>query len=939
MDNTRAAASATIAAPPPPRAVGCEADPIRIVLVGDAGVAIATRREALRTAHAVIIVYDLSAGEPTARRSLSMPGADGEAKAVEEEEEDEKDSDEKALPPKHGSLGRVRSAWLPVVRATARRGTPVVLAGTKLDLVPPASPVASSAAVSPPGGTPEAGAEIETGGETVAQVGAEVGAPDSADTKPQPAAPVTAAPATVPSDDAVAALQAAQAAVMAKDGGIEVIVICSPVSGCYNVAAVFHYATASVIYPSGPLYHDSSPVLRPRAAAALHAIFHACDVDRDGLLSDAEMAAFQASCLHEPLTDDGVSTVKETLAETCPTGLRPLSTGTGGGGSSATGITPGGFVSLHTIIARNGRLDTLWRVVRSHGYDNSLRRVGDWDPARGLPPPLVPRGGGVARVLSPEAEAFLRRFHAGIVDAATATAVATGGATLTDLLATSGASMSTIDAAFAGSPVHPFRRSLVGGDLDAAAAGEDMSPRAGGGCADVEPHWEEGAPLDTRGWVGSTLETLLPGPVDASARMTEDAWVAAWGVAVATEPDAALTALAHIGYCSVLRPCAAPASAASASTAVPATGSKHTHKAKEHHHKTQHHHGGGTGGATAGRATAPPAAVAIDARRPSPPVLLTAPRRREIESYNVARPLLVAYLFGGAGSGKTQVARALVGAPFAAAASPATAVVPPPPRGEHPTIVGGVWADVHPDWGGGRRLLLVREVGSGLEGPTLASPALEAADVAVLVFDAADADSLDAATSLHRQVVAAAPRLPTVFVAAKADLLDSSDSSSDDSSGSAEDSDDDDDADADAEGQADPDDDSPAARRRAHRVRRRARHAVVADADAYCDAEDLSTAVRVAAASGDPEDGAEVARMVVGVATHPHLACPRLDPPTAADAAGGEDKQRSRRPPTSSTRAVAVKAVVAAAAVAVTVVVAKRLYSWYVSRPPSAAAA
>ncbi|GAB0497105.1 hypothetical protein MMPV_008428 [Pyropia vietnamensis] len=934
MDKKRAAALPTIAAPPPPRAVGCEADPIRIVL-------------ALRTAHAVIIVYDLSAGGPVKRRSLSTSGSDVEVEV--EEEEEGKDSDDKVSPPKHGSLSRVRSAWLPVVRATARRGTPVVLAGTKLDLVPPAFPVTSSAAVSPPGDAPGVDAAARTLGKTEAEVEAEARASDSTVAEPQTSSLPATTTTAVPSDDAVAALQAAQAAVMAKDGGIEVIVICSPKSDCYNVGAVFHYATASVIYPSGPLYLDSSPVLRPRAVAALHAIFHACDVDQDGLLSDAEMAAFQASCLHEPLTPGGVNTVKETLAEACPTGLRPLPTGTAGAGGSATGITPGGFVSLHTIIARNGRLDTLWRVVRSHGYDNSLRRVGDWDPSRGLLPPPVPPPGGkgsdVARVLSPQAEAFLRRFHAGIVDAATVAAVTAGTATLSDRLATSGASMGTIDAAFAGSPVHPFRRSLVGGDLNAAAAGDDASPRAGGGCAEVEPHWEEGTPLDTRGWVGSPLETLLPGPVDASGRMTEDAWVAAWGVALATEPDATVIALAHIGYCSVLCPCAALAVAAPSSTAVTVAGGKHAHKAKEDQRKN-HRRGGDASGTPAGPSSAPAATTTVVARRPPPPVLLTAPRRQEIEADDITRPLLVAYVFGGTGAGKTQVARALVGAPFVSAVSPAAAGVPPPPRGEHPTVVGGVWVDVHPEWGGGRRLLVVREVAASLAVPTLASPAMEAADVAVLVFDAADAGSLDAATSLHRRVVAAAPRLPTVFIAAKADLLDNSDSSWDGSSESAEDSDDDDDDvdvegdDVDSEGQAAAGDNSAAARRRAHRVRRRARHAVVTDADAYCKAEDLTAAVRVAAATGDPEDGAEVAGMLVGVAMHPRLACPRLElPAAAADAEGREGKPRGRRSsPASSTRAVAIKAVVAAAAVAVTVVVAKRVYAWYVSRPPSAAA-
>jgi len=873
--------------------------------------AIASRREALRTAHAVVIVYDLSAGEnrrpPKAAAAPSASGS-GAGDAVEGEgrPEDEEDTDEAEAPKptKHGSLGRVRSAWLPVVRATARRGTPVVLAGTKLDLVSP-TPAADASVPPPvsPGADAEAGALAPSGSDD----GAHADSPDA----PTP---------STPSDDAVAELQAAQAAVMAKDGGIEVIVICSPVT-TYNVAAVFHYATASVIYPSGPLYHDSSPVLRPRAVAALHAIFHACDVDADGLLSDAEMGAFQSSCLNEPLTADGVSTVKETLAASCPAGIRPLPRGGGG-----TGVTPGGFVALHTMIARNGRLDTLWRVVRSHGYDNSLRRVGAWDPARGLPAaPAGPPGGrgGVARVWSPPALAFLRRAYAGLVDAAAPTV---DGAAAAGPPA-AGAVPAAVDAAFAGCPVHPFRRSLVGGDLAAGARG-DASPHAGGGGADVEAHWEEGAPWDTRGWVGSRLESLVAGPVDESARMTVDAWVAAWGVALATDAEAATAALAHLGYCSVLCPCAEPVAVAS-----PSGGGKHGHKGKEPH---KHHHVGGAANGAAAEAAAAEAggggAAVVDPRRPPPPVLLTSPRRKEVEAEAVVRPLLVAYLFGGPGAGKTQVARALVSAPYVAAPStaPGAPTPLPLPHGERPTTVGGVWVDVEEAFGGGRRLLVVREVASGRVAPTLAAPELDAADVGLLVFDAADADSLDVATSIHRRLVAAAPRLPIIFVAAKADLLDGTDSDESSSTDDEDESEGEDDA-------VEEDDDSPAALRHARRVRRRARRAVVADADAYCDAEGLPAALRVAAVTGEPEDGAEVAGQLVGVALHPALACPRLLPGVAAAAA--EAAPKAKRPPGggSAVRSTAIKAVVAATAVAVTVVVAKKLYTWYMSRPPAAA--
>lgn len=41
-------------------------------------------------------------------------------------------------------------------------------------------------------------------------------------------------------------------------------------------------------------------------------------------------------------------------------------------GRGASGLTLQGFLFLHALFIERGRLETVWTVLRTHGYDDSL---------------------------------------------------------------------------------------------------------------------------------------------------------------------------------------------------------------------------------------------------------------------------------------------------------------------------------------------------------------------------------------------------------------------------------------------------------------------------------------------------------------------------------------------------------------------------------------
>ncbi|KAL4436835.1 hypothetical protein ABPG75_003974 [Micractinium tetrahymenae] len=131
------------------------------------------------------------------------------------------------------------------------------------------------------------------------------------------------------------------------------------------VGEVFYYALKSVVHPMAPLYEPESQTLRPLCARALKRIFKLCDKDRDGILNDAELNAFQVLCFNAPLQTEELVGVKQVVAERIEQGI------------VNNGLSLPGFLFLHALFIERGRLETTWAVLRRFGYNNSLQLDDD----------------------------------------------------------------------------------------------------------------------------------------------------------------------------------------------------------------------------------------------------------------------------------------------------------------------------------------------------------------------------------------------------------------------------------------------------------------------------------------------------------------------------------------------------------------------------------
>lgn len=154
-------------------------------------------------------------------------------------------------------------------------------------------------------------------------------------------------------------LQAAVLPIVHSNPSIETCMECSAKKLQY-VGEVFYLALRAVVHPLAPLYDPQAQTLRPLCARALKRIFTLCDKDRDGVLSDAELNAFQVHCFNAPLQTEELVGVKEVVAARIDNGIRD------------GGLTMAGFVYLHALFVERGRLETTWAVLRRYGYNSDL---------------------------------------------------------------------------------------------------------------------------------------------------------------------------------------------------------------------------------------------------------------------------------------------------------------------------------------------------------------------------------------------------------------------------------------------------------------------------------------------------------------------------------------------------------------------------------------
>jgi len=128
----------------------------------------------------------------------------------------------------------------------------------------------------------------------------------------------------------------------------------------HNINEVFFLCQKAVTHPIAPLYDSKEGNLKPAAVNALRRIFYLCDKDQDGYLNDAEITAFQLKVFERPLDPQELDNIKRSIQRTLPTGAGDL------------GITQDGFLMLNKMFAEKGRHETIWVILRTFQYTDSL---------------------------------------------------------------------------------------------------------------------------------------------------------------------------------------------------------------------------------------------------------------------------------------------------------------------------------------------------------------------------------------------------------------------------------------------------------------------------------------------------------------------------------------------------------------------------------------
>ena len=130
--------------------------------------------------------------------------------------------------------------------------------------------------------------------------------------------------------------------------------------GHANVNEAFFLCQKAVTNPIAPIFDAKESALKPAAVAALQRIFYLCDKDKDGYLSDREMEDFQRKCFDKELNPDDLDYIKDTISRISPESV------------TERGLDVKGFLLLSKLFAEKGRHETVWIMLRTFQYTDSL---------------------------------------------------------------------------------------------------------------------------------------------------------------------------------------------------------------------------------------------------------------------------------------------------------------------------------------------------------------------------------------------------------------------------------------------------------------------------------------------------------------------------------------------------------------------------------------
>ncbi|KDN47152.1 mitochondrial Rho GTPase 1 [Tilletiaria anomala UBC 951] len=536
------------------------------------------------------------------------------------------------------------------------------------------------------------------------------------------------------------ALEEELAPIMTEFKEVETCVECSAKIPL-NVSEVFYFAQKAVLYPTAPLYDSRSHALKPACVEALKRIFKLCDMDKDGLLNDYELNDFQRRCFDAPLQAQELEGIKDVVADGArEIGWSPEGNGSdpglhnGGNGdyfgraSSSSdgghssyydnphlrdnGLTLAGFLYLHTLFIRRGRLETTWTALRTFGYGSDLALVDSFVH----PPFHVSADCSVE--LSPHGYQFL-----------------------TDIF-----------------EVHDK-------DHDSALSDEELA------------NLFSTAPGNAHPWKGTGFpqETTI---TNEHGSVTLQGWLAQWSMTTLLDYRTTLAYMAYLGYPSFSAlgmhvSTSTPPSLQSPVDELPGArraGGDNTGAANGNGYGGHSNSSTAKGMNTLGASSPAPIFLRRKGKDALPhpdttsALKVTNPRRADRKKKGrVQRNVFLALVFGGAGSGKTSLLRAMIGKRFSFEYEPTGIPISAVSAVEH---------------AGAEKYLVLQEYGSHNEAEALRSTAkLNAADVIVYVYDSSDTNSFSHISNLRQKHSSSTlsygyllSGIPCLFVATKADL-------------------------------------------------------------------------------------------------------------------------------------------------------------------------
>ncbi|CAH8386163.1 unnamed protein product [Eruca vesicaria subsp. sativa] len=132
---------------------------------------------------------------------------------------------------------------------------------------------------------------------------------------------------------------------------------------------VFVQAQVAAMYPIGPVYDQVTNSLKPCCVAALKRMFEIYARDNDYIINDDGLNDLNVHCFGIPLMHSQSRALIEYVQELCQEGVQE------------NGLTIDGFLVLITTkLIKDGKLKTLWTMLRAFGYNKDLRLVDEMIP-------------------------------------------------------------------------------------------------------------------------------------------------------------------------------------------------------------------------------------------------------------------------------------------------------------------------------------------------------------------------------------------------------------------------------------------------------------------------------------------------------------------------------------------------------------------------------